>query len=195
MLFPDKADKQLSANLWQEELEVFQLLFRRLELHTAQELANLTHQCWRNKQPGLDLPESFQPAGKCSQSPSWAHPQRKFFLISSPFSAKRKVGWFLITSSRTVAPLTAACYRKAQENQRLQDPACVGQKNPSRIIWVGIWGYKSPTKGRWGSPAMENLPEGPQGWDASRYNFCLPCPNGLLQSWAIISVISKAQHW
>lgn len=49
LLFPDKADKQLSANLWQEELEVFQLLFRRLELHTAQELANLTHQCWRNK--------------------------------------------------------------------------------------------------------------------------------------------------
>lgn len=32
LLFPDKADKQLSANLWQEELEVFQLLFRRLEL-------------------------------------------------------------------------------------------------------------------------------------------------------------------
>lgn len=31
LLFPDKADKQLSANRWQEELEVFQSVFRRLE--------------------------------------------------------------------------------------------------------------------------------------------------------------------
>lgn len=32
LLFPDKADKQLRANLWQEELEVFQVVFRGLEL-------------------------------------------------------------------------------------------------------------------------------------------------------------------
>lgn len=31
LLFPDKADKQLGANLWQEELEVFQWVFRRSE--------------------------------------------------------------------------------------------------------------------------------------------------------------------
>lgn len=114
-----------------------------------QELENLTHLCWRNKSPRVELPQPFHLADKLSPNPSWSQAKRK--IGSNPVLIGCKTRDDLFSNclpQPAPAPPISAGYGEAQRNQRALHAVGPGHTKPSRAIRAGGFGYKPPTRGR-----------------------------------------------